>query len=333
MSSAITLPAERKGASKIIFFLKDYIQSHFNAKLYGLTALLLIAGIWVNYAYDFEDGVIDAYRGQEIRILWYFLFQGLPYYTVCAFVYFCTDKKDFVRKKGFWLATIFAFAILGFNRAFHYHFQLLEIGSLPWAVKVFWVKNVRNLSKPLVVVLPLLVFYWWHDREKVGHFYGFRKDGVDWKPYLIMLAIMVPLVVGASFSESFLQEYPTYKRARGPEFSAFYGISESLAFIIHEIDYAWSFITVEVFFRGFLIFALARYLGDEVVLPMVATYCFLHFGKPLGETISSIFGGYILGIVALRTNNIWGGVMVHMGIAVLMDVCAFGQMQVLVQVS
>jgi hypothetical protein len=56
---------------------------------------------------------------------------------------------------------------------------------------------------------------------------------------------------------------------------------------------------------------------------MAAAYAVLHFGKPMGEAISSVFGGYILGIIALYGRNIWGGVFIHGGIAFLMEVLAF----------
>ncbi len=35
-------------------------------------------------------------------------------------------------------------------------------------------------------------------------------------------------------------------------------------------------------------------------------YVALHYGKPAGETISSFFGGYILGVLAYQSKNIWG---------------------------
>jgi len=70
-------------------------------------------------------------------------------------------------------------------------------------------------------------------------------------------------------------------------------------------------------------------LGRGAVLTMVVTYCFLHFGKPLGESISSIFGGFILGVVAYETRSIWGGVILHMGIAWMMDLAAYLQKNVI----
>ncbi len=71
---------------------------------------------------------------------------------------------------------------------------------------------------------------------------------------------------------------------------------------------------------------MVQWMGKEAILPMVVTYAFLHFGKPFPETISSIFGGYILGIFAYKTENIMGGIFIHMAIALLMDVFAIWQL-------
>ena len=62
---------------------------------------------------------------------------------------------------------------------------------------------------------------------------------------------------------------------------------------------------MEYIFRGFLVLAFARILGGYAVLAMVGAYMFLHYGKPLAEAISSVFGAYILGIISLHTRKIW----------------------------
>ncbi len=59
---------------------------------------------------------------------------------------------------------------------------------------------------------------------------------------------------------------------------------------------------------------------------MVVLYAVCHFGKPVGETISSIFGGYLLGILAYKSRNVWGGVFVHVGVALFMELFGFYQM-------
>ena len=70
---------------------------------------------------------------------------------------------------------------------------------------------------------------------------------------------------------------------------------------------------------------MVKLLGKEAVLPMVSMYAFLHFGKPLGETIGSVFGGYILGVIALKKEHIFGGFIIHVGVAYLMEITAFWQ--------
>ena len=70
---------------------------------------------------------------------------------------------------------------------------------------------------------------------------------------------------------------------------------------------------------GFLILAFIKWAGKDAILPMACFYCTIHFGKPLGECISSYFGGIILGVVVYHTRSIYGGLLVHLGIAWLME--------------
>jgi len=91
---------------------------------------------------------------------------------------------------------------------------------------------------------------------------------------------------------------------------------------LFELVYLSDFIRVEALFRGALVIGLARFLGKDTIITMAALYCVLHFNKPLGETISSFFGGYLLGTIAYYQQNIVGGCIVHVGIAGLMDLVA-----------
>ena len=54
-------------------------------------------------------------------------------------------------------------------------------------------------------------------------------------------------------------------------------------------------------------------------MPMVCMYVSIHLWKPAGETISSFFGGLLLGILVYETESIWGGIIAHCGIALLME--------------
>jgi hypothetical protein len=136
-----------------------------------------------------------------------------------------------------------------------------------------------------------------------------------WLLYLGMLALVLPLTYLASSSAAFLRTYPKYA-----------GAGDSLMQLFSwELAYAFQFLMLEFFFRGFLCFALARSIGSLAVFVMVVPYSMIHLSKPLAECLGSILTGIVLGTVALRTKSIFGGVAVHCMVAWGMDLSALAQ--------
>ena len=131
-----------------------------------------------------------------------------------------------------------------------------------------------------------------------------------------MLLIMIPLIAAASTQQDFLAVYPKLKTIANVYNEPGIQWWHKLLF---EISYGTDFITIELFFRGFLILAFIKWAGKDAILPMACFYCAIHFGKPVGECISSYFGGILLGIVVYHTRSILGGLIVHLGIAWLME--------------
>jgi membrane protease YdiL (CAAX protease family) len=130
-----------------------------------------------------------------------------------------------------------------------------------------------------------------------------------------MVAVVLPLTYVASTTDAFLKTYPKYP-----------ALDDSLLAIgLWEVAYGFQFLMLEFFFRGFLIFALARYLGWLAVFVMIVPYAMIHFGKPLAECLGSIVAGVVLGTVSLRTGSIYGGVAVHCAVAWGMDLFALHQ--------
>lgn len=153
-------------------------------------------------------------------------------------------------------------------------------------------------------------------RERVAD-YGFKlsKDPHVWMLYGAMLLVVLPLTFGVSFNEAFLRTYPKYKAA-----------SETFVqFFAWEGAYGFQFFMLEFFFRGFILFALAPYLGSAAIFVAVVPYSMIHFSKPLAETLGSIIAGIALGTIALRTHSIYGGVLVHCAVAWSMDVFAMSR--------
>ena len=45
----------------------------------------------------------------------------------------------------------------------------------------------------------------------------------------------------------------------------------------------------------------------------------IHLGKPDLELLSSVGGGYLLGVLAWRTRHLWGGIIIHLGITMFFE--------------
>ncbi|NJM25225.1 MAG: CPBP family intramembrane metalloprotease [Bacteroidia bacterium] len=218
------------------------------------------------------------------------------------------------------MKTLLGIAILSLDSGFPYMRDLVS-AMVPDRASYWAYKVGINAMSFVTVLLPAGVFYVVADRTK-SRFYGLAQFRFDWKPYVTMLLIMLPLITAASFLPSFRNFYPMYPVT--PAHEAL-GTPVWVPTLIYELAYGADFITVEFLFRGFFVIGMIPLLGRNAVLPMVAVYCLLHFGKPAGEAISSIAGGFILGVVAYETRSIWGGVAVHVGIAWLMELAAWLQ--------
>ena len=123
---------------------------------------------------------------------------------------------------------------------------------------------------------------------------------------------MLPAVIIASHTPSFRHTYPFYRLANRSGFDLW----------AWEALYAAQFVSLEFFFRGFILQGLRRALGSNAIFVMIVPYCMIHYGKPLPETLGAIGAGLILGTLAMRTKSIWGGVLIHIGVAMTMDVLA-----------
>jgi len=130
--------------------------------------------------------------------------------------------------------------------------------------------------------------------------------------YVALFAAILPIVIAASYTRPFQAVYPFYKLA-GRSWTDF---------VAWELMYAASFVALEFFFRGFLLFALERQMGAYAIFVMIVPYCMIHFHKPVAEVIGAIFAGVVLGTLAMATRSIWCGVLIHISVAWTMDCLA-----------
>jgi hypothetical protein len=302
---------------KIWKFLVQHIREDFHAGQYITTALLLAILLTFNYALNFEDYYLESLSGLK-KYVAYVIFYALPYFSAIWIFAFFRNQRGIFNISDFWKRSLFGISILSLDASLPYLDDLLNYLSNPM-IQNWLYKVVLNGISFITVLLPVLIFYYRYDQDE-GHRYGLSAYKFDARPYFIMLLIMLPLIIIASYNPAFIRQYPMYKISSA---HVFLGVPEWVTVATYEIAYGLDFITVEYLFRGFMVLAMVKYLGRSAVLTMAVVYCVLHFGKPAGEAVSSIFGGYLLGVVAYETRSVWGGIIVHMGIAWMMELVAF----------
>jgi membrane protease YdiL (CAAX protease family) len=80
----------------------------------------------------------------------------------------------------------------------------------------------------------------------------------------------------------------------------------------------------EFLYRGFMLLGLKSSLGTfSALLIQLVPYVYSHSGKPLMETLGSFPVGLALAWLAIRTGSCWYGIILHGGIAILLDIAVF----------
>lgn len=190
----------------------------------------------------------------------------------------------------------------------------------------YYVDQLRNAG-----VWELCGYVWWTSVQVIGYVlvpallirYGFNARVRDfgwqlneapqhWRGYLLLLSPILVFIYLVSLGNDFVNHYPFYSLAGRSPFD----------FLAWEFLYITQFVCLEFFFRGFILNALRPALGANAVWVMCVPYLMIHFPKLWLEATGAILFGLFLGILALRSRSIWGGVMVHAGVALTMDLAA-----------
>lgn len=126
--------------------------------------------------------------------------------------------------------------------------------------------------------------------------YGLRLG--DWKAGLaltgIVIAVAAPILWLTAKGDASMQKY--YEWLFGPQLPGY-------AFLDL---FGWEFI-----FRGWLLFGYAKKYGSDALWLQSVPFALAHIGKPEIETISTIFGGFLFGLVAWRTKSFLYPFLIH----------------------
>lgn len=291
---------------KSIFrYIRSYIWS-INWLVFLPSFFLISFLVYLNYG-QYLHGRIRSYGEEQQFVTWYFIFLGVFAFPYLLHYFF--EKKRWFYNWQFVVLLVLAPAIFAWKMVYNIGGNWSDdmYKNAYWSAVLYW-------PLKLLVVTTVLFLLWYGFDRKEQPFYGLSSRYFHAKPYWLMLLLMVPLIAAASTQPDFLATYPKIKNIAYID-----AANHPLYKLLFELSYGSDFFTIELFFRGFLVLAFAKWAGKDAILPMALFYCTIHFGKPMGECISSFFGGLLLGIVTLHTRSIWGGLMVHVGIAWLME--------------
>jgi hypothetical protein len=303
---------------KSIFgYLKLHLREDFNAASYLIIATFLALSILLNYRFDLYKQYINSQHDMD-KVLGLALIYAVAYYL--PLTVHCLATKNTAALKSFrmWILSALGIAILAVDTGAPWLDEL--VNQLPAQTRTLMYKSGKNLISIVTVLLPLIILYRFQPHRR--SFYGLTLRGFDYRPYFTILLILLPIMAIASLTDNLGSYYPMYKSTPA---HLYWQLPEWVSVLIYEFAYGWDFLTVEMMYRGFFVIVLSTCLGRSSVIAMASLYCFLHFGKPELEAISSIFGGYILGVIALETRSIYGGVIIHIGIAWMMELLGYLQ--------
>ncbi|MEJ7912346.1 MAG: CPBP family intramembrane glutamic endopeptidase [Chitinophagaceae bacterium] len=273
--------------------------------LFVYTVFFVTTLVFCNYYFGINR-TINANAPLLQYLCWYLLF--LLAFSFPYIVAFTVRQKRMTSVK--WLPLLFiAPAIFSWKMTYavNFHFSDSVPANIYWNTVVYW-------PFKLVIIVMMLGAVWLASGKRAYH-YGLGNTNFSYRPYVTMLLLMTPLIAAAATQPDFLALYPKLKSLQNFPTAGNHGWYQ----LLYELCYGSDFFGIELFFRGFLILGFARWTGKDCILPMAVFYCTIHFGKPLAECISSFFGGLILGVVTYHSRSIWGGLLVHLGIAWLME--------------
>lgn len=296
--------------SPFLSYFRDFFKTvHTGLLIFALlfTALL----VCLNYRFSIEQRIIQTSPSRFVRFAAlygvYLTAFAVPYLVLFLF------KGKWIPDGRLWWLVCLSPAVFALKVVFDAFSPLIQ-----QTIRGDWGRYWAIIARlPLKCVLVMvLLSLMWKGAGYRSNLLGTITGSTSWKPYFLMLLLMIPFIAWASFQTGFLQVYPKLRQV---------GFIEPLTpkgwlyKFLYELSYGTDFITIELFFRGFLVLAFARYAAMNAVVPMAVFYCSIHFGKPLAECISSFFGGLLLGILVYNTKSIAGGLTVHLGIAWMME--------------
>jgi membrane protease YdiL (CAAX protease family) len=244
-----------------------------------------------------------------------------------------TDRSDGLRDEQLWsLLLMTSLCLLGLNYLKNWTSLQAFIGILGDLYGVdgrLWQQAFRDyefrgllqlgwwclMHILFCLLIPFLLIRYSYKRQLREFGWQWGQAHRHWADYALLTLPILFFIALVSFRPDFTREYPFYSESNRSwlDLLAWWSL------------YIIQFIGVEFLFRGFLLNGLRPRFGSYAIAIMCIPYMMIHFPKLWLEATGAIFFGFFLGILALRSRSIWGGVLVHVTIALSMDTAALIQ--------
>ena len=277
----------------------------------ALLALLIIIG---QTCFNIYDIIIAPSYDDGTSMLRLPMVYAAAYYIVMIPTVLMHHESWRLRQWQVWVLPLLLVVIDGAGQGFDNYREWLMNTDMFYKEK-FYLQLVGSFFFRSVFILMSLCVFHWAVTGRVGLF-GLHRSRKYLRVYALIYIMLLPLFLLVSFTPQFLEFYP---KMQITYYDGAFGWDKLRIAALFELCYANDFFAVESMFRGAMVIGLARWLGPRAVLPMAVTYMCVHLGKPDLELCSSIIGGYILGILAYRTHHLWGGIIIHLGIAMFFE--------------
>lgn len=255
---------------------------------------------------------LPSYQHPAVDFVIDYLALLVPFAGAYLLQYFFYSSHAFYYNKGFWALVLLAPALFSLRLNLNHFGPALSIEGL----RVSDTVTLNYVSRSGLLIMLALMLWWITDRKNSASFGLGRSPS---KRLSILLFVgMLPLVFAAALLPAFQSMYPKLLHEAGLQLP-----HQAGDVALFELAYGFDFLSIEFFFRGFLILAFVRYAGMRAIIPAACFYCCIHLGKPLPEVVSSFFGGIVLGSISYHSKSIWTGFYIHIGIAWAMELLSW----------
>lgn len=176
---------------------------------------------------------------------------------------------------------------------------------------------VGNMMALFFAPMLAILFVLGEDPSEFGFGIGNSRRVVLWT--IVLFAALLVILIPASRRPEYQDYYPIFKQFYPFRGGAFVG-SDLRSLLYGWASYGMYMFFWEFFFRGYLLFGLARTIKWPAIVVQAIAFGILHVGKVPSEVVASFGAGIILGVLAMRAKSFLPCFALHWVASVVFDV-------------